>query len=412
MTALVNVFAILGGLLCLYEIVVVMRRASRNWRRFSWDAIQKATDKLTQAITGSKFEPDLIVGLGRGGAIAAGLIAARLRQRASGDGRVIPISAIDRVYLTGRNGTRRDVVVAGIHALDVYGKRVLVLNADTYSGATLHKAVEALRPDEPKEIKTASLFVYMREGKKPAYAPSYWGEDVPVHKVNKRLPWRAGGYPLEEEVDFRETRRVLVALHGLVATGKTSVADAITRGLGLTPIYSDWYWFKYGLHDRDVDPSVSVRHNNHMLDLCWSVIASDRDVVLDCTTRWPEYRREILESFGGRGVHVIFVRCVCTEESALARIEKRIFIGPHDFGTRREYDRIKHDYKPIDAAEQSVMNLVEVNTDKLSCSVVNQLPGDADGEIVSEVCNAIEKYYAVPLRNRQSTQGRQNQRPA
>lgn len=398
MTYLVEIFAILGGLLCLYESVVALRRLVREWRRFSWDAILRATDKLHENITAKKFDPDMIVGLGRGGAIAAGLLAARFRQDPKGSGRVIPISAVDRVYLSKPNGGRKDVVIVGIHHLDVYGKNALILNADTYSGATLEKALLALSPDEPKTLKTASLFVYMREGKNPAYAPDFVGEFVPVRKVNKRLPWRQGKYPLEDEVDFRDKHAVLIVLHGLVATGKTSVANAIAKGLRYTPVYSDWYWYKHGLLARDKDPAVSVKHNNHMLDLCWSVIAGDNHAILDCTTRWFSFRRDIRTSFAARGVTVIFVRCSCSEQSALDRIQRRTFLGPHDFGTKSEYERVKKDYNPIEQDEARQLCLIDVDTDALSCVLVNSTVQDRDNEILADIRHAIEQYYLAPLK--------------
>ena len=74
---LLNTLKILGGLLVLYELGRAFFYLYKDSREFSWNKIEQAGNTLFEKIAESQFEPDLIVGLGRGGTIAAGLLAAR-----------------------------------------------------------------------------------------------------------------------------------------------------------------------------------------------------------------------------------------------------------------------------------------------------------------------------------------------
>ncbi|MCK4272773.1 hypothetical protein KAX22_08990, partial [bacterium] len=308
--------------------------------------------------------------------------------------RIIPIATIDRIYLM-EHGRRRDVAIVGIHNLDVHGKKLLVLNADTYTGTTLIKAVEHLEWDHPKIIKTGCLILY--KGRKPGFQPDFFGEKLALRKADRPLPWRGTEYPFDTEEDVALSKRVLVVLHGLVATGKTSVTRAISKGLGHTPIYSDWYWFKYGLRDRHLNTNVSVHHNNHMLALCLSAIGTGYDAVLDCTSRWGAFRNDCQNRLAQYSVQVVFVRCYCTESSSIDRINRRQFIGPYDFGTEFEYSRVKKEYQEINTEETAQINLVEVDTDALICKIVNCVGDEELRQKMKSIRHAIEDHYFSKL---------------
>lgn len=397
-SSIVSIFAILGGILTLYHLYRIVYRFVCDQKVFSWEDIERANNILFDKIRKSQYKPDLIVGLGRGGAIVAGLLAAKFRESPDHGFRLIPISSIDRFYIL--EGKRRvEAIISGFHTLDAFGKNLLVVNADSYSGATLQKAKEVLLWDHPTDVKTGTVIAFTRKRKKPWYDPDYCGEKLPVEKAKKRLPWRTDEYSLDEQQNLELSDRVLVVLHGLVATGKTSAADAIVKQLGFTPLYSDWYWFKYGLQERDKDRGVSAAHNKHMLGRCWSALASGSDTVLDCTARWSSFRQELNLVFSQSGAKVVFVQCHCSEESAKQRIERRQIIGPHDFGTLYEYDRVKSDFQAISGEEESSINLIRVDTDKLRI----ELPSSNDKktmDICRNIGNAIENHYLSRLRGR------------
>jgi predicted kinase/hypoxanthine phosphoribosyltransferase len=391
----VDLLKVLGGLLVLYELGRVLFHLYVDWREFSWQKIEKAIDKLFDEISESAWEPDLIIGLGRGGTVVAGLLAARFRDSTQYKHRMIPIASIDRFYLM-KNKRRQDIRITGFHTIDAFDKRLLLLTADLRSGGTLDRAEHVLKWDRPKEIRTGALLAFTKDVQFSHFDPYYSGVQLPVTSSNRRLPWRSGKYPFEEEHDIESIEGKLVVLHGHVAAGKTSVANAVVKALGFTPLYSDWYWYKYGLGDRKRDRGVSKTHNKHMMGRCWSALGSGTDVVLDSTARWREFRDEIRADFAATSVMVIFVRCSCAEETALDRIKKRRFIGPHDFGTELEYERVRQDFDEISDDELRISNVIDVDTDALTCRIVSSKDGETR-EAMEKIVGAIQSLYFAKI---------------
>lgn len=378
MVTLENVATAVSGLVIAYEIGRQARHFLRRRIAFSWDDVERWVDSLYAKLQEADVLPDLIVGIGRGGAVAAGMISTRYRDDPNNRHLVIPIATIDRVYVNG------EPVIVGVHHLNVHDKRVLLLNADSYSGLTLYRARQVLGYAGPAELKTGSLVDFKG---KDAYRPDFVGREYPKER---RLPWRRGK-PREGRVSAGEPN-TLVVLNGLVATGKTSVADSLVKQLGYQPVYSDWYWFSSGLQDRDSNPVTNQHHNDHMIALCWSAAVMGRNVVLDTTSRWRALRDQIQAEGNEYGIRVIFVRCRCPEEASMARIQNRKHIGPNDFGTAYEYGRIKRDFQAVDEQELEQRNLIEVDTDGLHCSIANAL-GTADRREMLRLIEAIQAHY-------------------
>jgi predicted kinase len=236
-----------------------------------------------------------------------------------------------------------------------------------------------------------------KNGDGQLHDPEFHGKVLEGQHAFAELPWRGKDYRFEQEIDTTELAfRTLIVLHGLVGTGKTSVANTIASQLACHPLHTDEFWFKLGLRDREVDPGVSADHYDLMHDLCWSVIGSGRDVVLDCTSRWRTFRRRLIDSFAPWGVLLVFVSCSCSEASVLQRIAQRKQFGPHDMGNETEYRRVQRDYKPITPEEARQINLIRVDTDELTCT--ESLIDERDADRVRRVREAIEKGYLQKLR--------------
>jgi len=360
-------------------------------KRVAWTDIEDAAVRLCDHVLGSGFEPDTIVGVGRGGAIAVGVVAAWFRQHQGLEHRLHPVQMLDRRYLRQNNHDKKTVVI-GLHTLDAQNRKVLLLNADTYTGTTIQEARDTIQRLRPTKVKTGALYVVKKNGAETTYDPDYCGKILKGQDAEISLPWRGKHYKFEEEIDTAEVaQRTLVLIHGHVGTGKTSITNSIVKETGYYPIHTDEFWFRHGLRDRHKDPGVSAEHNNLMYDLCWSVIGSGRDAILDCTSRWGSFRIKMVKGFKPWGVTLIIVRCVCSEESAMRRIAYRKCFGPHDMGNISEYKRVKKEYNVIKEKEASQINLIDVNTDELTCKVSHCLTRDA--KRVSEVCEAIKSGY-------------------
>jgi len=316
------------------------------------------------------------------------MISTKYRDDPHHHGRVIPIATIDRVYV------QNEPVIVGIHNLDVHGKRVLLLNADSYSGTTLFRARQLLEYSEPTELKTGSLVTVAPRSQHLDAQPDFCGAMLPVAKTDRRLPWRRGAP--RGSTKALPTQTTLVVPTGLVATGKTSVTNSLVKELGFHPVYSDWYWFIYGLQDRASNPATNYRHNEHMIALCWSAAAMGLNAVFDSTSRWRETRDQLQDQGSRYGIRIVFVRCSCSEDAARARIRGRKHIGAHDFGTEFEYDRIRNEFQPMDDEEVRQRNLIDIDSEALTWRVSNVLHTQdlaATEREMSGIGNAISNHY-------------------
>lgn len=386
-----HITSILGGAAALYELARLSAQFLRSRVSFSWRNVENWIDSLYNQFVLEQVLPDLIVGLGRGGAVVAGLISTKFRDDAHRGGQVVPIATLDRVYVKTTatvNGIRSpaiDTVIAGIHNLEVHGKRVLLLNADSYSGTTLFLARQILEYATPKQLWTGSLVAFAPRSGILDMQPDFIGARLPARHADRRLPWRRLA-PRAAASSLPPA--TLVVLNGLVATGKTSVANSLVTLGGFHPVYSDWYWFSHGLRDRETNELTNYRHYQYMLALCWSALAMGCNVVLDTTSRWRATRDEIHLKATRYGIKVVFVRCRCPEAVSRERIRARRHIGPHDFGTDHEYDRIKADYEDFSDQELKSRNIVDIDTETMNCYITN-LVKDGNLEVLEREIPAL-----------------------
>lgn len=167
-----NVLAVVGVFTSLYSaIIVILDRLGF----YSWLGIQLRSKKLIGKIRSSGFNPDVIVGLGRSGAILGGILAGNMG--------VIPITVIDRTYEWSNGKSRRAIPIPFIKPEMISGKKVLLVDAAPHTGETCKMIKEELLTYSPKELRIASLFKYTYTIQVPDY---YVSE---VQKVRK-MPWR------------------------------------------------------------------------------------------------------------------------------------------------------------------------------------------------------------------------------
>jgi hypoxanthine phosphoribosyltransferase/predicted kinase len=381
-------FVLLSALLLFYELWKFVLQRAKDRVMFSWQLVERWTDNLYGQLQRAHVIPDLIVGIGRGGAIVAGMVSTKYRDDENHRGKLVQIAAIDRVYIG------KEIIIVGLHNLDVHGKRVLLLNAGSFTGQTLDRARQLLGYAEPAELQTASLVIFADKSDPIEPSPDFVGAHLPTRKKTKLMPWRRSEH--REPIASLPGPRTLVVLNGLVATGKTSVTDSLVKRLGFYAVYSDWYWFTYGLHDRATNPRTNHQHYEYMISLCWSALAMGNNVVLDTTSRWRDERDQIQKQADRYGIRVIFVHCHCSEDVAMNRIRDRKYIRPYDFGTESEYHRIKREYQEIDGQEINYHNVIDLNTETLSGRITNILSTADRADVeqkMSEVLNAIQAHY-------------------
>jgi hypothetical protein len=161
---------ILGGVVAALEVWKVVQERQG---RFGWHRVTAAVKRLIVKIQQANFQPDLVVGLGRGGFVVAGMLSGNLG--------IVTLAGLDRRYLW--EGQHRQVKIVDLGSLNVTGKKILLIVAEPYTGETLRKGYEYLQERGAKQIKTAALF----KADLCNFVPDFYAYDV---KHVTRLPWR------------------------------------------------------------------------------------------------------------------------------------------------------------------------------------------------------------------------------
>ena len=141
--------SIIGSLVSLW----IFYQKIRPIRKVSWKSAQKAAKDIADRVVIDNFSPDLIVGIGRGGAIMAAMISGCLGHR--------PIFVIDRKY-TWQKGRRIDDMLFKFHLPSALYKNVLLIAGETHTGNTMRLYYNYLKDIGAKEIRRASF--YYQEG--------------------------------------------------------------------------------------------------------------------------------------------------------------------------------------------------------------------------------------------------------
>ncbi len=145
----------------------------------SWEEIDKLVKIIAEKIRSSNFQPEVIVGILRGGLIPARLLADELGIEDIG---MMEIKLYKTIGLRGERPFLRQPLV-----LDIREKRVLLVDDISDTGLTLQLAMEAVGFYMPKELKTATLYI------KPwtNLVPDYYGKVTENWIV---FPWERNEY--------------------------------------------------------------------------------------------------------------------------------------------------------------------------------------------------------------------------
>ncbi|MCE4610489.1 MAG: hypothetical protein F7B17_00775 [Desulfurococcales archaeon] len=146
----------------------------RNLIYLSWNDIEEASSLIARRVLESGFKPNVIVGVLRGGIVPARLIADELG--------VEDIGMLEVKLYTGINLRKPKPYVRQPLIIDVYDKKVLIVDDVSDTGLTLSLALDFVRTYMPSTVKTATLFI------KPwtRLIPDYYAKSVEGWIV---FPW-------------------------------------------------------------------------------------------------------------------------------------------------------------------------------------------------------------------------------
>jgi hypoxanthine phosphoribosyltransferase len=161
----IGVIGAIAGIISLYII----------WPRIkTWRSVVKGVKDIVTLLKKDKFSPDLVVSLGRGGAIFGGLVAGNLGA--------IPILGINRAIIA--DGNRKKIEIIYAESLQaVQGKKVLLVTGEIVTATDITTARESVCKFNPEELRTATYTVC----KSAAEYPNYFAKET-ASPTN--APWR------------------------------------------------------------------------------------------------------------------------------------------------------------------------------------------------------------------------------
>jgi aminoglycoside phosphotransferase family enzyme/predicted kinase len=148
--------------------------------------------------------------------------------------------------------------------------------------------------------------------------------------------------------------RAVVAVGGLIGTGKTVLAEALARALALPVVQSDRTrkWLA-GIGPTDRAPAVaygadvSRRTFEELFRRAGVVLASGRGVILDATFRARALRRRARELAERFGAPFLFVETTCDEATLRERLRRRAAGRSVSDATEALLDRIRQQFEPV-----------------------------------------------------------------
>lgn len=135
----------------------------------TWNQIYEMLQAQAQKIQTSKFHPDIIIGVARGGLIPSRILLDLLE--------IHDFAVITVEYYVGIGKTLQEPVLKQCLAARLTGKRVLLVDDVSDCGKSLRLAKEHLQTQEAAEIKVATLYSKPGTITKPDYfevETSHW----------------------------------------------------------------------------------------------------------------------------------------------------------------------------------------------------------------------------------------------
>jgi len=182
--------------------------------KISWDLVHKSSQRLLVKMREEGFNPTVVVGIGRGGVIAAGLIASEITRRKIVFDQytinkipelpqlrlaTINTNVVFKSIVSTKDGGKQSIMVdriilnEGNCSLNQDDK-VLLLVAQNFTGTTLEKAITFVvaKGVLRENVKSATLFWQKLKGVEPSHLldthqPDFYGM---VIASSKTMPWK------------------------------------------------------------------------------------------------------------------------------------------------------------------------------------------------------------------------------
>ena len=150
-----------------------------EFKIFSWRDIDNLARELFNLVKKDKYTPEIILGISRGGWIPARLLSDMFEASYLLEGhKTSSILATMQIrFYTGISETHSKHVIAQDVGVDIFQKKILLVDDLADSGESLRCALDYLKLKDPKEVKIATLL----------YKP--WSKVKPDYFVEEATEW-------------------------------------------------------------------------------------------------------------------------------------------------------------------------------------------------------------------------------
>ncbi len=130
-----------------------------KFRIINWQEIDFLAQRLFHLVKNDKYEPEIILGISRGGTIPARLLSDMFEAEIPFKSEKITsiLATMQIKFYTGIAETHARPMVAQDVAVEIYQKRILLIDDLVDSGESIQCALDYLNFKNPKEIKVATL---------------------------------------------------------------------------------------------------------------------------------------------------------------------------------------------------------------------------------------------------------------
>lgn len=180
--ALGYIFAVIG----LGASIYGANKAWRSTSRLSWDDMENQTKKLMKRIAKDNYQPDIVVTIGRGGAVVGAIISGNLPAPYGKKTRNISLLGVDRLY-RWEDGNRIEVENKLVDFRPLKDLKVLLVAGDVLTGGTMRFFSSQIEAVGVSELRTACLL----KGLTGTFNPDYFGKEIPA---DFETPWMYRGY--------------------------------------------------------------------------------------------------------------------------------------------------------------------------------------------------------------------------
>ncbi len=186
---IIFIITVIGSLSTFFYILDYLKRN----KKITWKDVTKASESLFLKMARDRYNPTVIIGIGRGGAIMGALLSGLYGH--------IPLIVIDRKY-TWRNGRRYDDIILKADFPENLLERVLLVSGETHTGNTMRFYYNYFQESGAREIKKATL-IYSKESIEKVDYIGIFG------KGDERLPWMLSENYVKEDRDEEEYKKIV-----------------------------------------------------------------------------------------------------------------------------------------------------------------------------------------------------------